>query len=113
MRLLWTHCCHGNLEMLKYLLGLAGISDPVMADGTTGFAMALARQDSDMVRDMLANKIPSPIDQLQLSRSALLELDSGSGVENARLRQELMNGLRKHDIPHEKISSSRKKIDQQ
>ena len=113
MTLLWTHCCHGNLEMLGYLLGLTGISDPMMADGTTGFAMALARQDSDMVRDMLANKISSPIDQLQLSKSAVFELDSGLRVSNSRLRQELVNGLERNNILHKETSSSRQKIDKQ
>ena len=34
----------GNIEMVEYLLGLPGIIDPLMGDGTTALAVALATQ---------------------------------------------------------------------
>ena len=35
--------------MIKYLHSLRGIADPVMADGTTAFSMALAKGRSDLI----------------------------------------------------------------
>ena len=36
--------------MVKYILIQPGVVDPVMEDGTTGFLMALGRQDINTVR---------------------------------------------------------------
>ena len=49
--------------MVIYMLSLPNIIDHLMDDGTTGFVMALARQDSDMVRAILASLPPTPVNQ--------------------------------------------------
>ena len=40
--------------MAEYMLSLPGIGDPEMPDGTTGFAMALARDNAKLVEILLA-----------------------------------------------------------
>ena len=40
--------------MAEYMISLPGIWDPEMPDGTTGFAMALARDNAKLVEILLA-----------------------------------------------------------
>ena len=41
--------------MLKYMLRLPGVQDPEMEDGTTAFFVALARENCDMLRELLSS----------------------------------------------------------
>ena len=56
--------------MVKYMHSLPGIEDPVMADGTTAFSMALARRQCDLIKELLCFKRKGDI---ELARYALLE----------------------------------------
>ena len=56
--------------MVKYMLSLPGIDDPVMADGTTAFSMALAQRNCDLISELLRFKRKRDI---ELARYALLE----------------------------------------
>ena len=79
--------------MVKYLKDLRRIGDPVVEDGTTAFAMALARQDLDLIRILLDSNHPSEIDPKQLAKRAILELDRDPSKGSPALLKELMNGL--------------------
>ena len=79
-----------------------------MDDGTTGFVMALARQDSDMVRAILASLPPTPVNQVQLSTSAVLAMDRDLKGYNVKLREVLMDELEKNGIsPWDKAWTSK------
>ena len=57
--------------MVEYLLTLAGISDPIMEDGTTAFTMALARGDGNMMKVMLYSDHESDINPRELLTNAV------------------------------------------
>ena len=61
--------------MVEYLIKLPGIHDPEMDDGTTGFAMALARNDTELIKILMESDHPSDINPIQLSRYAIKELE--------------------------------------
>ena len=96
-RLLWTFCCDGNIDMANYMLRLPEISDPETDDGTTGFAMALARDDFKLAAELLktTNKPESEKQRdIRLAGDALLEMNRES--EMARV---LSEAIAKYDDP--------------
>ena len=50
-------CCEGNTRMAEYMVTLPGIEDVEGEDGTTAFAIALAKKDLDLVEVLLDSKI--------------------------------------------------------
>ena len=75
--------------MIEYMLSLPGIRDTEMPDGTTGFAMALARNNAKLVDILLAyyQKYPEGrADErkrdIRIAEEAILELDDKSEVKN-------------------------------
>ena len=92
--------------MVKYLSSFEGINDPVMEDGTTAFAMALARRDLALIGFFLASEHPSDIDMKKMAKRAILELDkAGTGNPYPNLRKELHEGLKKCNATPEKEQS--------
>ena len=87
--------------MANYMLRLPEISDPETDDGTTGFAMALARDDFKLAAELLktTNKPESEKKRdIKLASDALLEMNRES--EMARV---LSEAIAKYDDPlHEK-----------
>ena len=74
--------------MVEYMLSLPGILDPEMPDGTTGFAMALARDNARLVEILLAyyQKYPEGrADErkrdIRIAEEAIMELDDKSEVK--------------------------------
>ena len=74
--------------MVEYMLTLPGIRDPEMPDGTTGFAMALARDNAKLVEILLAyyQKYPEGRAEerrrdIRIAEEAILELDDKSEVK--------------------------------
>ena len=74
--------------MAEYMLSLPGILDPEMPDGTTGFAMALARDNAKLVEIMLAYYQNYPEGRAGererdngIAEEAILELDDKSQVK--------------------------------
>ena len=70
MKLLWLFTCDGSLEMVKYINRVPGIEDIAMADGTTAFSMALAKNRSGFVKELISSKIKRDI---ELAKYAMLE----------------------------------------
>ena len=73
--------------MVEYMLSLPGILDPEMPDGTTGFAMALARDNATLVEILLAYYQKYPEGRagererdIRIAEEAILELDDKSQV---------------------------------
>ena len=73
--------------MAEYMLSLPGIWDPEMPDGTTGFAMALARDNARLVEILLAYYQKYPEGRagererdIRIAEEATLELDNKSEV---------------------------------
>ena len=60
--------------MVGYLAKLPGIHDPKMEDGSTAFAIALARRDIVVLIILMAFHIRSDIDHQHLTQRAILEL---------------------------------------
>ena len=84
--------------MVKYIASLSGVRDPKMKDGTTAFAIALARKDVKVLKTLMDAKLPSDIDHQLLARRAIMEMDRNShGGEYLRgevhLTNVLMRGL--------------------
>ena len=74
--------------MTQYLLSLPGIWDPEMPDGTTGFAMALARENAKLVDILLAyyqnypeGRVAERKRDIRIAEDAILELDEESEVK--------------------------------
>ena len=42
--------------MVKYMQTLPGIEDPVMADGTTVFSVALAKSNCDVIKELILSR---------------------------------------------------------
>ena len=90
MRLLWEYCNEGNLPMVEYITSLPGIYDHKMKDGTTAFAIALARKDIDVLRTLMAAQLASDIDHKQLAQRAILDLDRNMKDDYHLLREVLI-----------------------
>ena len=84
--------------MVRYLLSLPGIKDVQMDDGTTAFSMALGRGDLQMIRVFLKSEHQSDIDPIELAKRAVIELDRDPEHKRSYLRNELVNGLKHHDV---------------
>ena len=89
MRLLWEYCHEGNLPMVEYITSLPGIYDHKMKDGTTAFAVALARKDIAVLRTLMAAQLASDIDHKQLAHRAILDLDRNMKDDYHLLREVL------------------------
>ena len=63
--------------MAEYMVTLPGIEDVVAEDGTSAFAMALARRDLDLVEILVASKIWNERNKM-LAIGAVHELDQSS-----------------------------------
>lgn len=82
--------------MAEYMLSLSGIQDPEMPDGTTGFAMALARNNTKLVELLLSyyHKNPSArSDERErdtlLSEYAIMELEKNNSQMKSVLKKSL------------------------
>ena len=84
-KLLWLFSCDEILEMIKYLLSLPGIEDPVMTDGTTAFSMALGKGHCDLIKELLKFKRTGDI---ELAKYALLEPRINENVEVKQVLEE-------------------------
>ena len=76
--------------MVEYLLGLPGIIDPRMGDGTTALAVALARQDVKLLDVLFFSKHPSDINPQFLLEAVMFELGRELGKDHDRFRKALM-----------------------
>ena len=83
--------------MVEYLLSLPGIQDVTMEDGTTAFAMALGRRDLEMIKAFMNSSQLCDTDHIKLAKRALLELDRETENKWMDLRNELVNGLIRHN----------------
>ena len=77
-RLLWLFCSDGNKDMVKYILTQPGVVDPEMEDGTTGFLMALGRQDINTVRLFLNTDFQNEHEHHQIMELIKAEFGSSS-----------------------------------
>ena len=82
--------------MVGYLASLPGIHDPKMEDGTTAFAIALARRDIKVLRILMDSQIPSDIDHQHLAQRAILELERNPQDCNNLLKEVL---TRSNELP--------------
>ena len=80
--------------MIDYMLSLKGISDPLMPDGTTALAMALARQDLKSIGLLLKSGHECGINPKTLIVNAIKQLDLGHIKHDHKLREVMMNGLK-------------------
>ena len=69
--------------MIKYMLSLEEIEDPVMADGTTAFSMALAKGRCDIIKEFLRIKRSS---DMELASLAALEPNINVNMKKALLK---------------------------
>ena len=107
-KVLWSFCCTGSLTLVQYLKTLDNIMDPVMDDGTTGFSMALARQDVQMMLALLTSNQPngrvkssyppSGVDPKELARRAIIELCINPCTTGTKLIETLISILECHNI---------------
>ena len=88
--------------MVEYITSLPGIYDHKMKDGTTAFAIALARKDIAVLRTLMAAQLPSDIDHKQLAHRAILDLERNGKDDNRLLREVL---LRNNEWKQETLSS--------
>ena len=87
--------------MVKYLTNLHNLRDPIVNDGTTGFAMALARQDLDLIKILLASNHPCDVNPTKLAKRAVLELDMSwryPEKDYGQLKKELVNALKELNL---------------
>ena len=82
--------------MVKYIIGLPGVDDPMMDDGTTAFAIAIGRRDLPLIGVLMASKLESDIKYPLLATRAILELDRYQDKTNYNLRKEITMGLKEH-----------------
>ena len=78
MKLLWLFTCDGSLEMVKYINSMPGSEDIAMGDGTTAFSIALAKDRSDLIKELISSKKSRDI---ELARYALQEPTLNKGVK--------------------------------
>ena len=71
------------------MLSLPEIQDPEMPDGTTGFAMALARNNTKLVKVLFAHYHKNPQSRaderkrdIRIAEEAIFELDEGSQMKS-------------------------------
>ena len=115
--------------MVKYLVTFDNIKDHVMDDGTTGFVMALARKDLELITILMTCIHPCDIDPLDLAKRALFELGKYSDapdketllgvtrdtLHNGRLlwhpwlRQRLVDGLKQNIIKSRSVTKTSEK----
>ena len=74
--------------MAEYMLSLPGIGDPEMPDGTTGFSLALARDNAKLVELLFSYYQKYPEERVEerkrdirIAEEAILELDDKSEVK--------------------------------
>ena len=70
-----------------------------MEDGTTAFAMALASQNLELIRILLASNHPCDIDSIGLAERAIVELERTNTFPS--LKEELVVGLGKQSLKAE------------
>ena len=75
--------------MAEYMLCLPGICDPEMPDGTTGFSMALARDNPKLVELLLSyyqkytvGRIEEKKRDIRIAEDAIMELDHLSPMKS-------------------------------
>ena len=88
-KLFWEYCNEENLSMAEYMLCLPGICDPEMPDGTTGFSMALARDNPKLVELLLSyyqkytvGRIEEKKRDIRIAEDAIMELDHLSPMKS-------------------------------
>ena len=81
------------------MISLPGVGDPKMDDGTSAFAISLARKDLHLIRVLLASQLQSDIEHRDLSMRVILELDRDQDMIDSELRQGLIDGLKEHYMP--------------
>ena len=89
--------------MVEYLTTLEDMRDSIMDDGTTAFAMALARRDEALVKILLSSDLPSDIDPKELARRAIMELSGNSIKGSSGLWRELVNGLQREETCQQSV----------
>ena len=99
--------------MVKYLLSLPEIRDVKMDDGTTAFSMALGRGDLQMIRVFLNSEHLSDIDPIELAKRAVIELDRDPENKRSYLRNELVNGLKHHNVSLSNSSAQKVQISEE
>ena len=86
--------------MAIYLLSLPEMQDPAMEDGTTGFAMALARRDLHLIKAFLSSSgHPSGISQQQLVTNSVRELERIDDEKYTELKETLTKHARLDHVP--------------
>ena len=89
--------------MVEYITSLPGIYDHKMKDGTTAFAIALARKDIAVLRTLMAAQLASDIDHKQLAHRAILDLDRTANDDNRLIREVLISN---NELAAETLSSA-------
>ena len=69
--------------MIKYMLSMEEIEDPIMADGTTAFSMALAKGRCDIIKEFLRIERSS---DMELASLAALEPNINVNMKKALLK---------------------------
>ena len=69
--------------MIKYMHSLEGIEDPVMADGTTAFSVALAKGRCDIIVEYMRFKRPR---DMEIGAYAVQEPNINANVKKALLK---------------------------
>ena len=88
----------GNAQMVRYMLGLSGICDPKMDDGTTAFVMSLCRRDVELIEVLLTSEIQSDIDQKELGKRAVFELNRNADRRNIEVKKDLTNAFKSLNV---------------
>ena len=99
--------------MVRYMLGLPGICDPKMDDGTTAFVMSLCRKDAELIEVLLTSEILSDIDQKELGKRAVFELNRNADERNTKVKKALTNALKRLHVLTEHQSTTKKAISEE
>ena len=78
--------------MTEYMATLPGIVDSVAEDGTTAFAIALAKRDPALIQVFLASEIWDERNK-KLAKDAVHELRQSSELVDTLFKQCLVNAL--------------------
>ena len=103
----------GNVQMVRYMLGLPGICDPKMDDGTTAFVMSLSRKDVELIEVLLTSEILSDTDQKELGKRAVFELDRNADKRNTKVKRALTNALKQLNVLMEDQPTTKKAISEE
>ena len=76
------------------MVSLPGVGDSKMDDGTTAFAIALAKKDLHLIRVLMASKLQSDIEHRELATRAILELEKDHEI--SEFGQKYIDGLKYH-----------------